>query len=297
MEVLMSRIEKALEKAVKTRESIKETIQEEIITPDNQVTLPRFEVGETVLDPAAIDRHIVCISEPSSAAAEQYKKLRARILQVTAKNILNTIMVTSSDISEGKTITAINLAVAIANEIDYTVLLVDADLRNPSVQKYLGIKSKYGLSDYLTGKTGLSDVLIKTGIGKLVVLPAGNPPENPTELLSSDKMKRLVNEIKLRYKDRYIIFDSSPVLVTADALSLGIYMDGVVFVVKAARTSQKAAEQATSLMKGCNILGVVFNEVPQYLANNLYPYYYPYSYRRDGYSKKSDSGDKGNNEQ
>ena len=293
----MSRIEKALEKAVKTRESIKETIQEEIITPDNQVTLPRFEVGETVLDPAAIDRHIVCISEPSSAAAEQYKKLRARILQVTAKNFLNTIMVTSSDISEGKTITAINLAVAIANEIDYTVLLVDADLRNPSVQKYLGIKSKYGLSDYLTGKTGLSDVLIKTGIGKLVVLPAGNPPENPAELLSSDKMKRLVNEIKLRYKDRYIIFDSSPVLVTADALSLGIYMDGVVFVVKAARTSQKAAEQAISLMKGCNILGIVFNEVPQYLANNLYPYYYPYSYRRDGYSKKSDSGDKGNNEQ
>ena len=284
----MSRIEKALEKAVKTRESIKETIQEEIITPDNQVTLPRFEVGETVLDPAAIDRHIVCISDPSSAAAEQYKKLRARILQVTAKNFLNTIMVTSSDISEGKTITAINLAVAIANEIDYTVLLVDADLRNPSVQKYLGIKSKYGLSDYLTGKTGLSDVLIKTGIGKLVVLPAGNPPENPAELLSSDKMKRLVSEIKLRYKDRYIIFDSSPVLVTADALSLGIYMDGVVFVVKAARTSQKAAEQAISLMKGCNILGIVFNEVPQYLANNLYPYYYPYGYGRNGNFKKSD---------
>ncbi len=284
----MSRIEKALEKAVKTRESIKEAVPEEIITPDNQVTLPRFEVGESVLDPAAIDRHIVCISEPSSAAAEQYKKLRARILQITAKDFLNTIMVTSSDISEGKTVTAINLAVAIANEIDYTVLLVDADLRATSVHKYLGIKPKYGLSDYLTGKTGLSDILVKTGIGKLVVLPAGNPPENPAELLSSDKMKRLVNEIKLRYKDRYIIFDSSPVLVTADALSLGIHMDGVVFVVKAARTSQKAAEQAISLMKGCNILGIVFNDVPQYLANNLYPYYYPYGYTRDGYSKKSD---------
>ena len=284
----MSRIEKALEKAVKTRESIKEAVPEEIITPDNQVTLPRFEVGESVLDPAAIDRHIVCISEPSSAAAEQYKKLRARILQITAKDFLNTIMVTSSDISEGKTITAINLAVAIANEIDYTVLLVDADLRATSVHKYLGIKPKYGLSDYLTGKTGLSDILIKTGIGKLVVLPAGNPPENPAELLSSDKMKRLVSEIKLRYKDRYIIFDSSPVLVTADALSLGIHMDGVVFVVKAARTSQKAAEQAISLMKGCNILGIVFNDVPQYLANNLYPYYYPYGYGRNGNFKKSD---------
>jgi protein-tyrosine kinase len=292
----MSRIEKALEKAVKTRESIKENIQEEITTPDNRVTLPRFEVGESVLDPAAIDRHIVCISEPSSATAEQYKKLRARILQVTAKDLLNTIMVTSSDMGEGKTITAINLAVTIANEIDYTVLLVDADLRGPSVHRYLGIKSKYGLSDYLTDKTSLSDVLIKTGIGKLVVLPAGNPPENPAELLSSDKMKRLVNEIKLRYKDRYVIFDSSPVLVTADSLSLGTYMDGIVFVVQAARTSQKSVEQAISLMKGYNILGIVFNDVPQYLAKNLYPYY-GYGYRRNKYFKKSDGGDKGNNKQ
>jgi protein-tyrosine kinase len=293
----MSRIEKALEKAVKMRESTKEAVPEEITTSDNQVTLPRFEVGESVLDTAVINRHIVCISEPSSSAAEQYKRLRARILQATAKDFLNTIMVTSSDIGEGKTITAINLAVAIANEIDYTVLLVDADLRGASVHKYLGIKSKYGLSDYLTGKTDLSDVLIKTGIGKLVVLPAGNPPENPAELLSSDKMKRLVNEIKLRYKDRYVIFDSSPVLVTADSLSLGIYMDGIVFVVQAARTSQKAVEQAISLMKGCNIFGIVFNDVPQYLAKNLYPYYYPYGYRKNGYSKKSDGGDKGNNKQ
>lgn len=294
----MSRIEKALEKAVKMRESRKEVVPEEIIISDNQVTLPRFEVevGEAVVDPATIDRHIVCIAEPNSPAAEQYKKLRARILKTTGKDFLNTIMVTSPDIGEGKTITAINLAVAIANEIDHTVLLVDADLRGTSIHKYLGIESRYGLSDYLTGRVELSKALIKTGIGKLVVLPGGKIPENPSELISSDKMRRLVHEIKLRYRDRYIIFDSLPILVAADTLSLGSYMDGIVFVIQAARTSHKAAEQALSLLKGCNILGVVFNNVPQFLTKSLYPYYYSY-YGRQGHLKKSESSNGGSVEE
>jgi exopolysaccharide/PEP-CTERM locus tyrosine autokinase len=202
-------------------------------------------------------------------------------------------MVTSSDAGEGKTITAINLAAAMANAIDHTVLLVDADLRNPSIHKYLGIKMKYGLSDYLTGKVDLTEVLVRPGIGKLVVLPGGNPPENPAELLSSEKMKNLVKELKYRYKDRYIIFDSVPILVTADSLSLSTYMDGIVFVVQADRTSEKDVAQALALIKGCNILGVVFNNVPQYFAKKPYPYDYRYGAR--AYSGKSD-GTKGAHE-
>jgi exopolysaccharide/PEP-CTERM locus tyrosine autokinase len=289
----MSRIEKALEKAVKMRESVKETVTEEIERTVTQVVLPKFEVSEPLIDLNAVNRHVVCIADPLSSVAEQYKKLRVRILNATKNDFLNTIMVTSSDIGDGKTITSINLAVTIANEIDHTVLLVDSDLRNPSIHKYLGIESRHGLSEYLTDKVKLSDVLIKTGIGKLVFLPAGNPPENPAELLSSEKMKRLVQELKLRYKDRYIIFDSSPMLVAADSLSLANYMDGIVFVIQAAHTSEKSAEQAISLMKGCNILGIVFNNVPQYLTKSLYPYYYHYGYGKDGYFKKTNSGNKG----
>jgi receptor protein-tyrosine kinase/non-specific protein-tyrosine kinase len=281
----MSRIEKALEKAVEIRESIKEVVPEEIITSDNQVALPRFEVGDAVIDPALVDKHIVCITEPHSSAAEQYKKLKARILKATAKDFLNAIMVTSSDIGEGKSITAINLAVAMSNEIDYTVLLVDGDLRNPSIHKYFGIESKYGLGDYLMGRAKLQDVLIKTGIGKLVILPGGEPPENAAELLSSEKMKMLVQEMRLRYKDRYVIFDSSPLLVAADSLSLGSYMEGIIFVIQEGRTSQKAAMQSLSLMKGWNILGVVFNNVSKYLAKNLHPYYCLYG--NEKYYKKS----------
>ena len=267
----MSRIEKALEKAVEMREAMRDATAEETIT-DQEVAFAEFEVGEAVVNPDLVDRHIVCLTEPHSFVGEQYKKLRARILKATSKDFLNTIMVTSPDIGEGKTITALNLAVTMANEFDYTVLLVDADLKHPTISRYLGLESKYGLSDYLMNKAKLQDILIKTGIGKLVVLPAGNPLENAAELLSSERMKSLVQELKRRYKDRYIIFDSSPILITADSLSLSRYMDGLVFVVQAYHTTPKTVSHALSLIKGSNILGIVFNNVPEYLAKNLYPY-------------------------
>ena len=280
----MSRIEKALEKALEMRESIKEATAEEKPAPERNIVCTGFEIGEGLVDPEKVDWHIVCIKDPCSSTAEQYKKLRARILKATAKDFLNTIMVTSPDMGEGKTITAINLAVALANEVDYTVLLVDADLKQPSVHKYLGIEPEYGLSDYLMGKVTLSDVLIKTGIGKLVFLPAGSSSENTAELLSSERMRGLVHDMKHQYKDRYIIFDSAPILVAADSLPLSGYMDGVLLVVQAARTTPKTASHALSLIKGSNILGVVFNAVPKDLAKNLYPYYYLYG--NEGYYKK-----------
>jgi exopolysaccharide/PEP-CTERM locus tyrosine autokinase len=263
----VSRIEKALEKAVQMRETAEKTADAEIISPYQHVSLPKFEVGESIINPASVDRHIVSITDPSSSASEQYKKLRARILKTTAKDFLNTIMVTSSDIGEGKTITAINLAVSMANEIDYTVLLVDSDLKHPSISKYLGIESRYGLSDYLAGKAELSDILIKTGVGKLVLLPAGNPSENAAELLSSERMRNLVKEMKNRYRDRYIIFDSPPILMASDALTLSGYMDGILLVIQAAHTVPKTASRAISLIKGCNILGIVFNNVPGHYMN------------------------------
>ncbi|MEW6067026.1 MAG: XrtA-associated tyrosine autokinase [Nitrospirota bacterium] len=272
----MSRIEKSLQKALEVRESVKNTIDEKmVITEDRQdFTLPKFEIGESIIKIDTVDKHIICLTDPFSPAAEQYKKLHVRIFRSTVKDFINTIMITSPGVGEGKTITATNLAVSMANEIDHTVLLVDADLKHPSIHKYLGIESKYGLSDYLMGKVKLQDILIKTGVGKLVFLPAGTSAENTTELMSSQRMKRLVYELKHRYKDRYIIFDSPPLLVTADSLSMCSYMDGIVFVIQASKTTQKAALHAVSLIKGHNILGVVFNNVPKDFAKNLYPYYY-----------------------
>jgi protein-tyrosine kinase len=278
----MSKIEKALEKAIQMRETSKGSVSDTLGISDHH----RYDIGETIIDKAAVNRHIVCINDPFSLASEQFKKLKARILKETSKkDFLNTMMVTSSDMGEGKSIVATNLAVALSNELDYTVLLVDADLRNPSIHKYFGIEQEHGLNDYLSGKVKLRDIFIKTGIGKLSILPAGNPQENTTELLSSEKMKLLVQDLKLRYKDRYIIFDSSPLLVTADALHLGNYMDGIIFVIQEGRTAQKSAIQAISLMKGWNILGVAFNNVPQYLISSHYHYYYQQNSDNNGKSR------------
>jgi protein-tyrosine kinase len=290
----VSRIEQALEKAAKLREMATEVLPEATAPSPVRIAPHVFDAGETSLDTAKVDRHVVSITDPHSAAAEQYKRLKARILSATAKSLQNVIMITSSDASEGKTLTAVNLAAALANEIDYTVLLVDADLRNPTVHKYLGIDQKRGLTEYLQGKVKLSEVLVKTGIGRLVVLPAGEPPENASELLSSERMKRLMKELKLRYEDRYIIFDTSPLLVTADPLALGSAVDGVLLVVQEGRTSQKAAKQALSLMKGWNVLGVVFNNVSEYLSKNKYAYYYRYGKKTEQNKSGKISGSFGN---
>ncbi|MGO9377202.1 MAG: XrtA-associated tyrosine autokinase [Dissulfurispiraceae bacterium] len=279
----MSRIEQALEKAIQNRESA----SPQVSTPDKQreslkstSPLPVFQIKDSIIDPSLVDRHIVCIIDPISASAEQYRKLKGRILATTKQDFQNTVMVSSADVGEGKSITAINFAVALAQEIDHTVLLIDADLRMPSIHKYLGITVDRGLSDYLAGTVELSDVLIHTGIGKLVLLPAGNICPNPAELLSSNRMTELVHELKHRYVDRYIVIDTPPILVSSDAISISMNVDGVIIVVAAAKTSEKTVKRGVNLIKNAPILGIVYNNVPLYLGKNLHPYNY-YHYNRD----------------
>lgn len=269
----MSRIEKSLEEAIRARQTARGEARK-VMPEEAGASRPKFQPAEIpVVKPGAVDGRIVSIREPNSYISEQYRKLRARIKSLPG-DALNSIMITSSGIGEGKTVTSINLAVTIANELDNTVLLVDTDLRNPTVHTYLGLDQRPGLSDYLRGEVELKDALVKTGVGRLMVLPAGSIPENPSELLSSEKMKALAGELKKRYSDRYIVYDSSPLLVTADAVSLARHMDGILFVMGAARTTHKSAQRALQLLKGCRILGVVFNNVQEQLARHMYPYPY-----------------------
>ena len=286
----MSRIEQALEKAVRMRETKDAVIPRETETSVSCQAAPhKFRIGELAINRSRVDRHVVSITDPFSSAAEQYKRLRARLLRATAKEAHTAIMVTSAEMDEGKSLTAINLAVALAQEIDHTVLLVDADLRNPSIHTYIGMEQGKGLSEYLKDEVVLSDVLVNTGIGKLVFLPAGQPPDNAAELLSSEKMRMLVHEMKSRYDDRYIIFDSSPLLATAEPISLGSFMDGVLLVIREGRTSQTAVGQALSLTKGWNMLGVVLNSVSDSVISSRYSHYY----HRYGHKAEREKAEKG----
>jgi receptor protein-tyrosine kinase len=190
----------------------------------------------------------------------------------------NMIMVTSSLPGEGKTFCAINLAISMAMEMDRTVLLVDADVAKPRIPEYLGIHADRGLLDVLQDKhLKLSDVLIKTDIAKLTILPAGRTYKRATELLASEAMNRLVEDIGNRYPDRIIVFDSPPILATSEASVLATHMGQIVMVVEAERTSQEAVREALSHIQSCEVVSMLLNKAtPTPGADYYYGYYGSY---------------------
>lgn len=190
----------------------------------------------------------------------------------------NLIMITSSLPGEGKSFCAINLAISMAMEMDRTVLLVDADVAKPRVPEYLGIHADKGLLDVLQDKDlKLSDVLIKTDIAKLTVLPAGRTYKRATELLASAAMTRLVEDIGNRYPDRIILFDSPPLLATSEASVLATHMGQIVMVVEAEKTSQEAVREALSHIQSCEVVGMLLNKTtPTPGADYYYGYYGSY---------------------
>ena len=168
-----------------------------------------------------------------------YKVLRTRILQQTKPKGWNTLMVTSTRPGEGKTLTAINLALTIAKAFGQTVLLVDCDLRQQQVYRYLGLESDKGIVDYLLDGVPVKDLIIWPKIDKLTLISGGRTVSESAELLGSQRMKDLVVEMKTRYGDRYVIFDVPPVLSGADALTFSQLVDGIIMVVEGAGTDKE----------------------------------------------------------
>jgi len=257
----MSKIEEALNKAKQSREQGEAAgapASKVLLEDQPEYTRTRFQE----VDPKRMEANrIVTLSGESTHVTEQYRMLRTQILQKTEGEGDNCLMVTSAVDGEGKTTTAINLAVAIAREVHKTVLLVDADLRRPSIHKYLGLTPEQGLSHYLLEHVPLEDLLIRTGVEKLTFLPAGSPMVDSTEILRSKRMQELIREVKERYKNRYVIFDTTPLLQTADSCVLAPFMDGIILVVQAEKTPRKELAEALKLLEGRKILGTVMNNL------------------------------------
>ena len=187
----------------------------------------------------------------------------------------NLIMVTSALPGEGKTFSAINLAISIAMELDHTVLLVDADVARPSVLRTLGLKSEAGLMDLLLdAKLDMADVLLKTNIDTLTILPAGKNHRHATELLASQTMSSLLDEIASRYPDRIVIFDSPPLLLTSEARVLASQMGQIVVVVEAETTTIHAVKSALSQLEACSNVNLVYNKARDFPGQENYGYYY-----------------------
>jgi len=216
-------------------------------------------ISQSVATPAKYDPKLVVLSAPDSMDAENFKILRSQILFPKDGKRPRVIMITSALPGEGKTFVASNLAASIALGFNEHVLLVDCDFRRPSVHKMLGVSLAAGLYEYLTGKATLPDVIVKTGYGKLSVIPAGSPSPNPSELIASQMMRDFLHEVRNRYDDRYIVIDATPAQVTAEANVLSQYVDGVLFVIMAERAPREAIQRSIENLGKEKILGVVFN--------------------------------------
>ncbi|MCK5680068.1 hypothetical protein KAI46_04575, partial [bacterium] len=160
--------------------------------------------------------------------ADQVKILRTRMLQRLLSIGGNSVLITSPGSGEGKTVNAINVAISIAQEIDRTVLLIDANLRKPAIHKYFGLEESLGLADYLLGKASISEVLINPGIDKLTIMPGGQPLSTSSEMLGATRMADLVKEMKDRYEDRILVFDGPDILTSADSQVFAKLVDGIV---------------------------------------------------------------------
>jgi protein-tyrosine kinase len=189
-----------------------------------------------------------------------YNILRTQILQKLKLNGWNTFGVVSTNSGEGKTLTAINLALSLAKEVRHTVLLVDFDLRSPTVHKYLDCKPQHGIGDYLLGDVQLPDILINPGIDRLVILPGSKPMRNTSEVLSSPQAALLVEELKTRYQDRIVIFDLPSLLTRDDVMAFSPYIEAVLLVIEDGRTGQEKLRQAMGYLKSTRILGTVLNK-------------------------------------
>ena len=220
----------------------------------------------------AIDKALISIAKPYSLETGLFKVLRGKILFPVAGKPPRSIMVTSAVPGEGKSFIASNLAVNLAQNIAEYVLLADCDLRRPSINRQFGFGRVKGLSEHFSDGTRLSNLFLKTMIDKLSLLPAGQPPLNPSEILSSAKMADLIDELKSRYDDRYLILDTPPPLLAPETAAIAKRVDGIIVVIKFGDTSFKLIEQMIDILGREKILGAVLNRIDKQTAGYFYGY-------------------------
>jgi protein-tyrosine kinase len=270
----MSQLKKALEKAKEARAQGGENPFWEETSPSGNDQpalmgeLERRDINPTYrstkvveIDPDFLRREKVISLCIDNQVADQIKILRAQILKMMAFKG-NSLLVTSARPGEGKTLTAINLALSVCQELDRTVLLVDTDLKTPSVHRYFGFNGVPGLSDYLKARADVQDLLLNPGIPRLTILPAGKPVRNSSEVLGAPRMESLVKEMRERYPERFIIFDGSSLLSYADPLVFSKFVDGVLLVVASEKTSRQDLKRSLELLEGRTIIGTVLNRYP-----------------------------------
>jgi protein-tyrosine kinase len=199
------------------------------------------------------------IAKPDSIMAEQFRKLHSLVISHYITHSLRSLLVTSCVPQEGKTNVALNLAATIARGLDDSAVLIDADLRMKDLSSRLGLQNVLGLSEILEKTATIEGTLVGTEIEGLTVLPAGTLGPNPAELISSTRMKHLIEDLQTTLKDSYIVIDSTPIIATSEANALIQITDGVIVVIMADKTRRDLVKRELKTIPSEKILGVVLN--------------------------------------
>lgn len=199
---------------------------------------------------------------------EQYRLLRSRLSSLNGSRTNNVLAITSTKKGEGKSLTSVNLAIVMAEDTKKKILLIDGDMRKPSIHTFFNCKAEYGLIDLLMHKADIESAMIPSGIKNLTLLLAGEPSKSPSDLLAATVLKELIEKIRKRFD--YIIIDSPPIIPFADMSILGDIVDGILLVVRAERTPKEMILEALKTLNKENILGIVFNNSNRKLSKIYY---------------------------
>ncbi|MFA4932975.1 MAG: CpsD/CapB family tyrosine-protein kinase [Candidatus Omnitrophota bacterium] len=261
----MGKITDALKKAAQERLSRIEKL-------DSNSEVKYEFIAKKTID-SKIDPRIIAFYDSKSPISEQYRSLRTNIQAINSKTPLKALTITSSTHSEGKTITAINLSISMAHDLNKKrILLVDADLRRASMSKYLGLDAHNGLADLILDGMNVEDTILNIGIENLSIMPAGKIPHNPAEILGSPKMANLISLLKSKYD--YIIFDTPPIIPVTDAGVIGAQTDGIIMVIMAGRTQKGVVKHSENLLKQSHskILGYILTNIQYHIPAYIYRY-------------------------
>ena len=250
----MDKLEKALQKA-RSQRAATPAPTAPAKPPARPTAGGGVELDEDVLTASRIVAH-----HSRGAEADTFRLLRTQCLRAMESRGARTMAVTSPHYGDGKTTVALNLAVSIAQDLKQTVLLVDLDLRKPSVRSYLGLSQKTGLTDYLAGRSGVADCLIRLPFERITVLPAGDSLALSSEILGSPQMAALARELRNRYPDRLIIYDMPPLLAQDDPLTFLPHIDCVLLVARHGETPVDDIKRSLDILTSKKTIGIVLND-------------------------------------
>ncbi len=266
------KLNEALKRAAEEKGKAFEKAAEIPVAAPSHVPEPKPELKSEDFA-SEVNRKIVVYHNPTSQVSEQFRAMSAHVRSMEMSEGIKTIAVTSPTCGEGKSVVAVNMAVVMALDFSKPVVLIDCNMRRPSVGPLLGLHNSEGLSDLLSGRAQLQDVLIKTDVANLTVLPGGETALNPNELLASSKMVSVLSELKRQFE--VVILDTPAVIPYADPRILSKIAEGVILVIRTGKTRREVVGRAENILNsvGANILGYVLTgieyHIPEYIHRHL----------------------------